>query len=232
MLFPVGDDQVKGGHFPLFSYTFIAINVLAFLYQVSLGGPAFQEFVYTYGSTPKEIMAGQAYYTLFTSIFLHGDWMHLLGNMMFLWIFADNIEATIGSTRFIIFYFLGGLAAHAGHIYFNLDSVVPTVGASGAISAVMGAYLVMFPTSKIKMLAFIFFVRIPAFVFLLFWIAQQVTLGNESLQSVTSETAGVAWWAHIIGFAYGLLLGFYFRFKYPHPGGPIVSRRYGEGDLL
>lgn len=232
MLFPVGDDQVKGGHFPLFSYTFIVINVLVFLYQVSLGGPAFEEFVNTYGSTPKDIMAGQAYYTLFTSIFLHGDWMHLLGNMMFLWIFADNIEATIGSTRFLTFYLLGGLAAHAGHIFFNLDSVVPTVGASGAISAVMGAYLVMFPTSKIKMLAFIFFVRIPAFVFLLFWIAQQVTLGNESLQSVTSETAGVAWWAHIIGFAYGLVLGFYFRFKYTHPGGPRVSRQYGKGDLL
>lgn len=215
MIFPIGDDQVKGGYFPLLSYSFIAINVLVFLYQASLSGPAFEQFVYTYGSIPVETVRGDDLFTLLTSMFLHGSWMHLLGNMMFLWIFADNIEATIGTGRFLIFYLLGGLAAHFGHIYFNLGSEVPTVGASGAISAVMGAYLIMFPTSRIKMLVLVFFVRIPAFVFLLFWIVQQVSLGNEALQSVTSQTAGVAWWAHIAGFMFGIVGGLYYRLNYP-----------------
>lgn len=232
MIFPIGDDQVKGGYFPFFSYTFIAINVLVFFYEASLSGAGFEQFVYTYGSIPSETMAGQDLFTLFTSMFLHGSWMHLLGNMLFLWIFADNIEATIGNSAFLVFYILGGLAAHAGHIYFNLESSVPTVGASGAISAVMGAYLVMFPTSKIKMLALVFFVRIPAFIFLIFWIVQQVTLGNQSLQSMTSDTAGVAWWAHIAGFAFGLVIGFYYRFKYVKPEHQAVGYSSRGNDLL
>ena len=232
MFFPIGDDQVKGGHFPIFSYAFIAINVLVFFYQSSLTGDAVQQFVYEYGSIPRETMAGQDLYTLFTSMFLHGDWMHLLGNMLFLWIFADNIEATIGNLRFLVFYLLGGLAAHAGHIYFNMDSVIPTVGASGAISAVMGAYLIMFPTSKIKMLALVFMVRVPAFLFLIFWIFQQVTLGRQSLATATAETTGVAWWAHIIGFAFGLVLGFYYRLKYVRARGPLAASRYERRDLL
>lgn len=218
MFFPIGDDQVKGGYFPFFSYIFIVLNVLVFVYQASLSIPGFEQFVYTYGSIPKETLAGQDTFTLFTSMFLHGSWMHLLGNMLFLWIFADNIEATIGNFRFFIFYLIGGLAAHAGHIYFNTGSEIPTVGASGAISAVMGAYLVMYPTSKIKMLVLVFFIRVPAFIFLIFWIVQQVTLGNQSLQSMTSETAGVAWWAHIAGFAFGLVAGLFYRLNYPRPG--------------
>ena len=233
MIFPIGDDQVKGGYFPILSYTFIALNVLVFLYQASLSGPGFEQFVYTYGSIPKETMAGQDMFTLFTSMFLHGSWMHLIGNMVFLWIFADNIEATIGTGRFLMFYLLGGLAAHAGHIYFNLGSAVPTVGASGAISAVMGAYLIMFPTSRIKMLVLIFFVRIPAFLFLGFWIFQQVTLGNQSLQSMTAETAGVAWWAHIAGFAFGVIAGFYYRLNYPSTAAARQEARpFDRDDLL
>lgn len=233
MFFPIGDDQVKGGYFPFFSYTFIAINVLVFFYQASLSVPEFEQFVYTYGSIPNETLAGQNTFTLFTSMFLHGSWMHLLGNMLFLWIFTDNIEATIGNFRFLIFYIIGGLVAHAGHIYFNMGSEVPTVGASGAISAVMGVYLVMYPTSKIKMLVLVFFIRIPAFLFLIFWIVQQVTLGNQALQSMTDQTAGVAWWAHIAGFAFGLVAGFYYRLNYPKPGDAMVdAARFDRTDLL
>lgn len=233
MIFPIGDDQVKGGYFPLLSYTFIAINVLVFFYQASLSASGFEQFVYTYGSIPRETMQGQDLFTLLTSMFLHGSWMHLLGNMMFLWIFADNIEATIGTGRFLIFYLLGGLAAHFGHIYFNMDSTVPTVGASGAISAVMGAYLVMFPTSRIKMLVLVFFVRIPAFIFLAFWIVQQVTLGNQALQSMTPDTAGVAWWAHIAGFAFGVIGGLYYRVNYsPTAVARQETRSYDRDDLL
>jgi membrane associated rhomboid family serine protease len=235
MFFPFGDDQVKGGYFPFFSYSLIAVNVLVFLYQSSLSGPDFESFVMTYGSIPNEVTNGQDLFTLFTSMFLHGSWMHLLGNMMFLWIFADNIEATIGNGRFLMFYLLGGLAAHAGHIFFNLGSVIPTVGASGAISAVMGAYLIMFPTSKIKMLALIFIVRIPAFIFLVFWIFQQVTFGQASLATVAADTAGVAWWAHIGGFAYGIIAGLSYRFIFPIAiENPVAAaaETYRNGDLL
>ncbi len=211
MIFPIGDDQVKGGYFPTLSYGFIAINIGIFIFQQSLTGEALQGFITTYGCFPYEITSGQDIQTLFTSMFLHGGWMHLIGNMLFLWVFADNIEAIIGSTRFLIFYLLGGLAAHAAHIYFNWDSQIPTVGASGAISAVMGAYLIMFPRSSIRVLILFFIVRIPAFLFLGFWIYQQWISGTTALEVQTAETAGVAWWAHIGGFVFGVAAGIYYR---------------------
>lgn len=215
MIFPIGDDQVRGGHWPLFSYAFIALNVAVFAYQAGLNAADFEVFVLQYGNVPVDTVNGRNYATLFTSMFLHGSWMHLIGNMVFLWIFADNIESTVGNTRFVLFYFMGGLAAHAGHIVFNIDSTVPTVGASGAIAAVMGAYLVMYPASRIRMLVLFFIIRIPAFVFLLFWIFQQVSMGNAALQSVAGEGGGVAWWAHIGGFVFGVLMGGYYRFTHP-----------------
>ena len=134
MLFPIGDDQVKGGYFPLFSYSFIALNIIIYYLQTTTASG-----LYDYAAVPAEIVHGQDLHTLITSMFLHGGLMHIIGNMLFLWVFADNIEATIGNFRFLIFYILGGLAAHAAHIYFNLDSNIPTVGASGAISASYGS---------------------------------------------------------------------------------------------
>lgn len=216
MIFPIGDDQVKGGHFPIFSYGFIVLNVAIFLFQASLPQGQLSAFIYEYGSIPAETTQGQDLFTLFTSMFLHGGWMHLIGNMLFLWVFADNIEATIGNFRFLIFYLLGGLAAHAAHIYFNFNSEIPTVGASGAISAVMGAYLVMFPTSRVKVLFILFTFRVPALLFLGFWIWQQWMNGTAALNIPTAESAGVAWWAHIGGFVFGAIAGFYYRsFKKP-----------------
>ena len=213
MFFPIGDDQVKGGHFPALSYTFIALNIAIFLYQLQFPDALVGEF----GSVPAATVRGENLLTLFTSMFLHGGWAHLIGNMIFLWVFADNIEATIGSTRFLIFYLLGGLAAHAAHIYFNWYSTVPTIGASGAIAAVMGAYLVMFPTSRIKVWFFFLIFRMPAIFFLGFWIAMQWMSGQASLEVNTAQSGGTAWWAHIGGFAFGVLAGFYFRFQYPSP---------------
>lgn len=217
MFFPIGDDQVKGGHFPIFSYGLIALNVIIFLFQSSLPPAQLQAFIYEYGSIPAETTGGQDLYTLLTSIFLHGGWAHLIGNMLFLWVFADNIEATIGNFHFLLFYLLAGLAAHAAHIYFNWNSQVPTVGASGAISGIMGAYLVMFPTSKIKMLMIFFVFRVPAILFLGFWITQQWLSGTAALSVETVQSEGVAWWAHIGGFVFGVIAGFYFRFNYPRP---------------
>ena len=225
MLFPIGDDQIKGGHFPLFSYGFIALNIVVFIYEMSLDPQAFNNLIYNFGAIPNELTSGGPWWPLFTSMFLHGDIMHLVGNMVFLWIFADNIEAVIGNVRFLIFYLLGGLAAHALHIFISPGSVVPTVGASGAISAVMGAYLVMFPSSRIKVLFLSFFMRVPAFVFLGIWILQQSISGTQSLQTATTESGGVAWWAHIGGFAAGILAGLIFTNRYR---GPVLESDLGD----
>ncbi len=214
MIFPIGDENVKGGSFPYLSYAFIAINVLVFLYQAMLPPEAGNAFVMTYGSIPAEIVQGQDYFTLLTSMFMHGGWMHLIGNMLFLWVFADNIEATIGNVQFFIFYMMGGLAASAAHIMFNMESIIPCVGASGAISAVLGAYLVMFPKSQIKILVIYLFrsFNMAAIWFLGLWIGQQLISGFAAIgPSTAGSGSGVAWWAHIGGFVFGVLAGLLFK---------------------
>lgn len=227
IIIPYGDDQVKGGYFPLFSYALIAINLAVFFYEASLPLPLQNAFMMKYAAIPAHIMQGEDLYTLITSMFLHGGWVHLFGNMLFLWIFADNIEALIGTPRFFTFYFLGGLAAHVAHIYFNLSSEIPTVGASGAISAVMGAYLMLFPGFRIHFLLIIIPFRIPAFLFLFFWVFQQLLNGQASLRVQTAESSGVAWWAHIGGFVFGVLAGIWFRLtlRRSRPPAPAAYRR-------
>jgi len=217
MIFPIGDDNIVGGYKPIVSYSLIVINVLIFLYQITLDPGQIEYLLTDLGSIPDEIAHGQDLFTLITSMFLHGGLFHLLGNMLFLWIFADNIEAVIGSTYFAIFYLFGGLFASGVHIITDLDSIIPTVGASGAISAVMGAYLIMFPKSRIKVLFIIKTIYVSAFVFLGLWFLQQVMSGMGSVAPETAEEAGgVAWWAHIGGFIYGLILGYFFKNKYGH----------------
>lgn len=215
MIFPIGDDNIVGGHKPLVSYSFILINIAVFLYEVSLG-TSVEGFLHTYGTIPNEIRTGQDLYTLFTSMFLHGGWMHLIGNMIFLWIFADNIEAIIGSWAFALFYLIGGLFASGIHVLADSYSMIPSVGASGAISAVMGTYLVLFPKSRIKLFFIIFFSRfeLPAVIFLGFWFVQQLFNGMGTIN--VEQSGGVAWWAHIGGFVYGLLAGFIIKSRYGH----------------
>jgi membrane associated rhomboid family serine protease len=212
MIFPIGDDKLKGRFFPLFSYAFIALNVLAFLYQLSVPEEGQNSFMQQWAAVPALLTNGTGYTGLFTSMFLHGGWMHLIGNMLYLWIFADNIEAKVGNIPFVIFYLIGGVIAAAGHIIIDPNSNIPMVGASGAISAVMGAYVVMFPQSRIKMIFLIFFniFYIPAWAFLGFWFAQQLFSGFSELGAI-GEGGGVAWWAHIGGFAFGLIWGYLFR---------------------
>lgn len=214
MIFPIGDQNVVGGFKPWFSYGFILLNVLVFLYQWNLSGSEIESFYYEYGSVPTTILEGDNWKSIITSMFLHGGWMHLAGNMMFLWVFADNIEAVIGNFHFLGFYFLGGIAASLVHIFFNMSSPVPAVGASGAIAAVLGAYLVMFPKSHIKTLVFFYFISIPALVFLGIWIIQQLINGIGSLGVASAHTGGVAWWAHIGGFAFGVIAGYFVRRSY------------------
>lgn len=226
MLFPIGDDNIKGGHFPLFSYGLIVLNVLVFIYQGMQG--SYQEgFVYQYGAIPAELLRGQHLYTLFTSLFLHGGLGHLLGNMLFLWIFADNIEATIGNRRFVLFYLMAGLAAQVAHIYFDPYSTIPTIGASGAISGVMGAYMVMYPASRVRVLFLIFPFYIPAFLFLGIWIYMQFQSGMGVLEQAV-QGGGIAYWAHIGGFLFGLLAGLYYRSRDFRPNAAFLreERKY------
>lgn len=231
MFFPIGDDQVQGGYRPLATYAFLALNIVAFFVQITTP----DAYICELGTIPAEIRSGTGWHTLLTSMFMHGGWMHLIGNMLFLWVFADNIEAKVGTIPFVGFYLLGGLAASALHIGLSGGELiqgccmvcggipcgenaiicagsVPSVGASGAISAVLGAYLVMFPKSQVKILVLVIFrtFKVPAFLFLGFWIAQQLFSGFGNIGS-TGSSGGTAWWAHIGGFLFGLLCGYFAR---------------------
>lgn len=207
MFFPIGDDHIKGKYKPFVTYILIAINCYVFWQQITLPEKELNQLIYTYGAIPKFIMHGQRLFTLFTSLFLHGGWMHLIGNMMFLWIFGDNIEVTVGNVRFALFYIIGGIFGAAVHSYLYAGSDVPCIGASGAISAALGAYLILFPSSKIKILFFIFVFRVSAFAFLGLWIVQQLLEGWAAIGPATGNTAGIGYWAHIGGFAYGFVFG-------------------------
>ena len=235
MFFPIGDTQVQGGYKPIISYLFIGINILVFLLQISTPG----NLICTFSTIPIDIIKGEGYYTLLSSLFMHGSWMHLIGNMLFLWVFADNIEAKIGSLKFLIFYMAGGFIASFTHIYFSTlgseiimisclpcsdlnpcaegvpisSAVIPSLGASGAISAVMGAYLLMFPKSQIKVLVLILFrsFYVPTILFLGLWFIQQLFSGIGTLGPATTTGEGVAWWAHIGGFIFGLTAGLYLK---------------------
>jgi len=211
MIFPIGDDQVKRGYTPYFSYAIIVINILVYLFQLTLPLESANAFVYTFGAVPSNLTQGHGWFTIFTSMFLHANWLHLLGNLLFMWVFADNIEATIGNFKFLIFYLLGGIGATITHTYMYPYSEVPCIGASGAISAIMGAYLIMFPSSRIKVLFFLFTFRVPAFIFLGLWIFQQYSNGVAALAPENINTTTVAWWAHLGGVAFGLVVGLFFR---------------------
>jgi len=184
----------------------IAINTVIFLYQATMSPYALDQFVRQWGIVPDRLFLP----SLMTSMFLHGGWLHLLGNMLYLWVFGRNVEDLIGSGRFAIFYILCGLASAVVHIIFNPYSRVPTIGASGAIAGVMGAYLVKFPKARIITLAFIFFfvttLEIPAAFLLLFWFAIQFFSGFGSLGETDYSGGGTAWFAHIGGFLAGMLL--------------------------
>ena len=216
MIIPFGDENIKGGYKPIVSYSLIVINVAMFIFQMSLGLDQFIEFTNTFGVVPHNLMKGENLPALISHMFMHGGLLHLLGNLLFLWIFADNIEAIIGNIPFLIFYLFGGFFALGSHIVTDLDSLLPMVGASGAISAVMGAYLVMFPKSKIKVLILVFKKHIPAFIFLGLWFVTQLISGVGTIAPENSEEAGgIAWWAHIGGFVYGIIIGWYLRTKIP-----------------
>ena len=184
----------------------IAINAIVFLYQDTLSYDRLNQFVYNWGIVPDDLHL----ISLFTSMFLHGGWLHLLGNMLFLWVFGRNLEDLIGGGRFLIFYLLCGLAAAVVQVVANPYARVPTIGASGAIAGVMGAYLIKFPRSQIDtlVLLIIFFTRltIPAPFYLIFWFGLQFLNGFESIGDRSYTGGGIAYFAHIGGFIAGMLL--------------------------
>lgn len=214
MIFPIGDDQVRGGYYPYVTYSLIIINAVVFFYEVIIPPEEIRDVLSNYGLIPMRIMSGGGKITFITSLFLHAGWAHFLGNLLFLWVFADNIEASIGSYRFLMFYFFGGIVASMFHVFMNQGSLVPTIGASGAISGVLGTYILLFPRSQIKVIFIFFFFtfRVPAVLFLGFWIGQQFFNGLASIGSTSEIGNGmVAWWAHIGGVLFGLLCGLFFR---------------------
>jgi membrane associated rhomboid family serine protease len=189
----------------------LALNVLVFVYQMTLGTEALQDFVTTYGVIPREIENGEDLYTLITSMFVHGGFAHILGNMLFLWVFGDNIEHRFGSTIFVLFYLVSGLAATFAHIATNSGSPIPSVGASGALSGVLGAYILLYPTNRVRVLIGYFVTSVPAVVFLGVWFITQFINGVAALNVETAQTSGVAYWAHIGGFVAGVVLGLILR---------------------
>lgn len=213
-MFPIGDDHLQGPP-PIVTIGLVVLNVLVFLLELSQPSPAaLSSFIEAWGVVPREYAAGRDlappiplpfWSTLFTSMFLHGGWLHLGGNMLYLWIFGDNIEKVVGHLRFVLFYLLCGLGAGLTHIFFSLSSGVPTVGASGAISGVLGGYLVLFPRNRVRVLTRGGIVAVPAVVVLGFWILIQFISGLGSIAN-TPETGGVAYLAHIGGFVAGLVL--------------------------
>lgn len=195
----------------------ILVNVLAFFYELSLSARTGRLLVYKFGLTPSHeqllfarhgINLPQAVLPLFTSMFLHGGWMHLLGNMLFLWVFGGAVEDSLGHFQYLIFYLVCGVGSALVHTVFNLGSKVPTIGASGAISGVMGAFIVLFPRAKvttlIPALLLFFTVKIPAYLMLGYWFFLQFFSGVASLGM--TDQGGVAWWAHVGGFILGALL--------------------------
>lgn len=196
--------------FPIVNYVLIALNVAVFVYQATLPAHAYKAFLMANATVPQRIpafLAGHlgfqmAFYPLFTSMFLHGGLMHLLGNMLFLYIFGDNVEDTFGHIGYLIFYLFCGIGSGLVHVLFNLHSSLPAIGASGAISGVMGAYAVLFPQARVLMLFFIFLIPVPAVLVLGYWFALQFLAGIGQLGA--AATGGVAFWAHIGGFVIGL----------------------------
>jgi membrane associated rhomboid family serine protease len=207
-MLPIGDDDSGRRGFPLVTYALIALNVLFFFVELN-GGNAFIE---KWAFVPSRFLAdpGADFLTLFTSMFMHAGWVHLGGNMLYLWIFGDNVEDRFGSIKFTIFYLLCGLAATFAQLAFSMGSNVPNLGASGAIAGVLGAYILMFPQGRVRVLQGQQVIQVPALIVIGFWIVLQLFSGIGSIAN-TADTGGVAYMAHIGGFIAGFVLTFLFR---------------------
>lgn len=214
-------DTIRSRHFPVITWAILGLNTAVFLLQVNLSSEALDSFINTFALVPSRWSAAPAWFsaTLLTSTFLHGSWYHFLSNMWILFIFGDNVEDRMGPVGYTGFYILSGLAAGLLHTLVQPFSVIPTLGASGAIAGVLGAYMYLFPKARVVTLVPLFFIfttfNIPAVFYLGFWFISQLFSG---LTSLGTAMTGVAWWAHIGGFLFGLLMARFFLWrKQPAP---------------
>jgi len=203
-------DTVRSRSVPLVTWALILLNGLVFLYELALPPEQLKHLIAVLGMVPARLgTEPEAYGTLLTCMFLHGNWLHLIGNMWVLYLFGDNVEDRMGPARYLVFYLVCGLAAGLTHYVTNLGSTLPTVGASGAIAGVMAAYLLLFPTARVITLVPVFFFpfifELPAVFFIGLWFVSQLFSGTLSLVSAESYE-GVAWWAHVGGFVAGMVL--------------------------
>ena len=227
-MLPLADENIPGRGFAVVTLTLIAINVLVF---VILQLPN-EAFTYGWAAVPREITTGEdlvgpvriggevafvltegpnpIWLTLISSMFMHGGWLHLAGNMLFLWIFGDNVEHTVGSVVFLVFYLLAGVVGSLAQVFLDANSLIPSLGASGAISGVLAAYLVLYPTNRVLVFAFYSAFWVPALVVIGLWAVLQF-IGGIGQIAVTEQTGGVAYAAHIGGFVAGLVFGFVAR---------------------
>ena len=199
MFLPIGDDNSSRRILPFISYALIAINVLVFV-LIELPHPDIGAFFQRWGTVPAQIQAGQGFETLITSMFLHGGWLHLGSNMLFLWIFGDNVEDSFGHSIYLIFYIICGIGASLAQVFLNPGSNIPGVGASGAIAGVLAGYIIMFGNRPVRVLMGGFITQVPAFIMIGLWIASQF------MSVFAGQEDGVAYWAHIGGFIVGLIL--------------------------
>jgi rhomboid family protein len=204
-MLPIGDDNSSERTFPVVTWALIALNVMFFFVELTGGDP----FVKEWALVPRRFLANPAadLPTLFTSMFMHGGWLHLGGNMLYLWIFGDNVEDRLGHGLFAIFYFLCGVAATFAQLVVNPGSSVPNLGASGAIAGVLGSYILLFPQGRVRVLQGRQIVQMPALIVIGFWIVIQLFSGIGSITSA-ADTGGVAYMAHIGGFIAGCVLTF------------------------
>jgi len=204
-MLPLGDDNSDRKTFPFVTYALIAINVLVFVLLELPQGQNLDAFLTRWGTVPAQIMAGNGLVTLITSMFLHGGWLHLGSNMLFLWIFGDNVEDAFGHGLYLLFYFVCGIAASFAHILVDTTSTIPGVGASGAIAGVLAAYIVLFGARPVRVLMGGILTSVPSYVMIGLWFVTQLVSGFGG------QSDGVAYWAHIGGFIAGLVLTFVLR---------------------
>ncbi|MBI2910700.1 MAG: rhomboid family intramembrane serine protease [Chloroflexi bacterium] len=218
-MIPISDEPGRRLRFPFMNLALVALNIGIFTYQARLTEPGLEAFILSYGLVPQELTTGRdlpplsplpLWMTIFTAMFLHGGWLHLGGNMLYLWVFGDNVEDRLGHLKYLLFYLACGLVAALAQIAAGPASPTPMVGASGAIAGVLGAYLVLYPGSQVKTLliagGLTRLVPVPAFLLIGFWALLQLFNGLGSLAVETQQTGGVAYWAHVGGFSAGVLI--------------------------
>jgi membrane associated rhomboid family serine protease len=212
-MFPVSD-VIPSRTTPFVTVGLIGLNAVVFLYELQLSRPELQLFAQSFGVVPAYF----SWPTVITSMFLHEGWLHLFGNMLYLWIFGDNVEDRLGHFGYLVFYLGSGATAALGQVAVSAGSAIPMIGASGAIAGVMGAYFVLFPHSRVLTVVFLLFfmdiIEIPAIFFLGIWFVKELFSGVGSL-GAESQNGGVAVWAHVVGFAVGALTGLVWRVREP-----------------